>query len=336
MCERKKLIKIKFVDFWEHWNENSNFIVNCLRKYYDVELTDNPDYVFFSTFNSLFEHMEYSECVKIFYTQEDVCPDFNYADYAMGYELMTFGDRYLWYPIFLVEERYKSAWELMKVKHLDNDNLVNRKFCSFVVSNGMADPIRDYMFKQLSLYRNVDSGGRYENNIGLPKGIEDKNSFTRQYKFSLCFENSSHPGYITEKIVEAFAAKTVPIYWGDPCISNIFNPKAFINVADFSTIEDAIERIKKIDLNDELYYEMLNEVALNDNSLHLFEKKHLELEAFLLNIFEQDYSKAFRRNRVFWGKIYEDRYKNMKKAYVLLKYNPVSKILRKIRGYFQR
>ena len=24
----KKRIKIKFVDFWGHWNENDNFIVN--------------------------------------------------------------------------------------------------------------------------------------------------------------------------------------------------------------------------------------------------------------------------------------------------------------------
>lgn len=154
----KKRIKIKFVDFWGHWNENDNFIVNCLKKYYDVEISNKPDYVFFSTFNGLFEHMEFADCVKIFYTQENLCPDFNYADYAMGYEMMSYGDRYLWYPNFLVEERYKNSWDLMKVKHVNNEGLVNRKFCSFVVSNGMADSIRNDMFIKLSLYKKVDSG----------------------------------------------------------------------------------------------------------------------------------------------------------------------------------
>ncbi len=331
----KKRIKIKFVDFWGHWNENDNFIVNCLKKYYDVEISNKPDYVFFSTFNGLFEHMEFADCVKIFYTQENLCPDFNYADYAMGYEMMSYGDRYLWYPNFLVEERYKNSWDLMKVKHVNNEGLVNRKFCSFVVSNGMADSIRNDMFIKLSLYKKVDSGGRYKNNIGLPNGVDDKVGFAKQYKFSLCFENSSHPGYVTEKIVEAFAAKTVPIYWGDPCISNIFNPKAFINVGEFATIDDAIEEIKKIDSDDERYYEMLNEPALQGNTL-TWEGKHKELELFFLNIFDQDLNKAIRRNRVCWGRIYEERYSAMKKAYILLNYNIVSRLLKKMRNLIRK
>jgi len=37
---------------------------------------------------------------------------------------------------------------------------------------------------------------------------------------------------MTEKIVEAFAANCIPIYWGDPSISKVFNSKAFINVLD--------------------------------------------------------------------------------------------------------
>lgn len=122
---------------------------------------------------------------------------------------------------------------------------------------------------------------------------------------------------------------------GDPCISNIFNPKAFINVGEFATIDDAIEEIKKIDSDDERYYEMLNEPALQGNTLTQ-EGKHKELELFFLNIFDQDLNKAIRRNRVCWGRIYEERYSAMKKAYILLNYNIVSRLLKKMRNLIRK
>ena len=34
------------------------------------------------------------------------------------------------------------------------------------------------------------------------------------YNFTIAFENSDYPGYITEKIIHAFIAGTIPLYWG--------------------------------------------------------------------------------------------------------------------------
>jgi hypothetical protein len=34
------------------------------------------------------------------------------------------------------------------------------------------------------------------------------------YNFVIAFENVDYPGYITEKIMDAFQAGTVPLYWG--------------------------------------------------------------------------------------------------------------------------
>lgn len=75
------------------------------------------------------------------------------------------------------------------------------------------------MFEALKKYKKVNSGGRYLNNIG--RAVVDKIQFESRHKFSICFENSSYPGYTTEKIIEAFAAKTIPIYWGNPCVGNM-------------------------------------------------------------------------------------------------------------------
>ncbi|MGH7793264.1 MAG: glycosyltransferase family 10 domain-containing protein, partial [Thermodesulfobacteriota bacterium] len=36
----------------------------------------------------------------------------------------------------------------------------------------------------------------------------------KEYNFILAFENTDYPGYITEKIIHAFMAGTIPLYWG--------------------------------------------------------------------------------------------------------------------------
>jgi len=41
-------------------------------------------------------------------------------------------------------------------------------------------------------------------------------------------ENQDSPGYITEKIINAFAAGAVPIYWGTREVFDLFNRNAFI------------------------------------------------------------------------------------------------------------
>ena len=323
-----KTIKIKFCDFWKHWNQQDNFIVNILKKRYNIEFSDNPDYVFFSNFNEDFEHMDYNNCVKIFYTQENLVPDFNYADYGIGFDDIIYGDRYIRYPIYLIPERYGRFWNLMKRKHLfeNSEEVLDRGFCSFVVSNGNADEIRNNAFEALNKYKEIHSGGRYKNNIGLPDGVLDKLEFASKYKFSLCFENTSHPGYSTEKIIEAFAAKTIPIYWGDPNITDIFNPKSFIDVTSCKTIEEIVQKVKEVDSDDGLYLKMLGTKALNEQSELYYEEAQQKLEKFLYNIFEQEPQDALRRNLFFWGAEYHKRYFSMRKVYLLWKYSIVNRV----------
>ncbi len=333
----EKTIKIKFVDFWEHWDQNNNFLVNILNKYFKVEFSENPDYVFFSNFSKRLDHMKYKDAVKIFYTQENICPDFNFCDYGIGFEYLSFGDRYLQFPLCYINERYGKDWIRMSRKHFmseaESEQLLNRGFCSFVVSNKYADSIRDEVFDKLTEYKEVASGGRYKNNIGFPKGVPDKFEFVSKYKFSLCFENSSHPGYYTEKLIEGFGGKTVPIYWGDPRITDIFNTKSFINLNDCKDVNEMISRIIEIDSDPEKYKAMLKEPALRLESASIWQKKQEELENFLLDIFKPDKKDAFRRNRVFWGERYCKLYEKMRNWYVLFFQN---KLEVKIITFFKR
>lgn len=298
------MIKIKFVDYWDTFEYEKDIIwITLVNLGLDPVISDEPDYVFYNVFGN--QHLLYNDCVKIFYTCENLAPDFNLCDYAVGFEMLDFGDRYFRHPYYCAH-KYKEKNVLCENKHINPIETFSQKkdFCAFVYSNSGADIFRTNLFNAISSYKKVNSGGRYMNNIGMPEGVPDKIEFMLQHKFSIACENSSHIGYTTEKLLESFAAKTVPIYWGNPCIKEEFNEKAFINVSDFSSLEDLVERIRYLDTHDEEYLKILSEPAFSDES-KLKDNIDAKLAEFLFHIFNQPKEQAFRRNRVFWGEFYQ-------------------------------
>lgn len=195
-------------------------------------------------------------------------------------------------------------------KHENVNNIVKTKtgFCSYVVSaDGGIGNRRDDIFDYICQYKTIASGGRHKNNLPDGKGVPDKFEFQKHYKFSLTCENSSFQGYTTEKIVDAFAAGCIPIYWGDPNIKSYFNEKSFINCLDYSSDKELLDRIIEIDNNDNLYYQMLQEPAIHAESSLFPMIKPDYLEKFLLSIASQSPSDALRRNSAFTrnGKFHE-------------------------------
>lgn len=281
----KPTIKLKFVDFFDGFNKQDNEFLDVLKERYEVVQCDDPDYIIYSGFG--YEHLHY-DCIRIFFTGECQTPDFNECDYSIGFDRLQFGDRYARIPLYNIFQ-YKSEYKsLLNRKPFTKEDVAGRGFCSFVVSNCFAQDKRAIFFEQLSQYKKVASGGRYKNNIG--GSVKNKKAFLGQYKFNIAFENCSHDGYATEKIMEAFAAGVVPIYYGDPRIAEDFNPKAFVNAHDFPSFEAMIERIKEIDADDEMYLEMLNEPIIQPDA------DVTELKDFLLPIFERPLSEAKRRS----------------------------------------
>lgn len=286
--------KITFINFWETFNPKDSIFYRILSKYFELEYTDlaHAEYIFYSVWGD--DHLYAPEnAVKIYFTGENRTPNFNECDYALGFERLSFRDRYMRFPLYYIYPEF----QLLEQKHIGIDKHIleiKKGFCSFTVSNGTCQP-RNQMFKLLNNYKPVDSGGKFFNNIG--KRIEDKFTFDREHKFSIAFENFSYNGYCTEKIVQAFAAQTIPIYWGDELCEEVFNPKAFINVHKYKTFNDVLEKIKEIDNNDDLYLETLRQPALiseQDNYIN----KMQQLENFLLNIFSQPHEIARRRTRM--------------------------------------
>ena len=119
--------------------------------------------------------------------------------------------------------------------------------------------------------------------------------FLSEYKFNLAMENGSSRGYITEKIIEAWAAGCIPIYWGDPIIAKSFNEEAFINYHNFSSVQEIIDYILELEQNPKRLEKMLKTPILEKNMIDYNET----LESFLLRILSQKQEKAYRRKTFF-------------------------------------
>jgi hypothetical protein len=264
----RKKIKIAFTDFWGGFENNptgmtefDNVLYKMLSEFYDIEISNEPDYLFYSVFGN--NHYRFKDCVKIFYTGENRRPNFDECNYSLSFDYID-DERNLRFPlsaITLYEGGKKDGFE----KVIDFDKIKSEKteFCNFIFSNPNAG-LRNLLFQELSKYKRVDAGGRVLNNIGYL--VDDKLKFQSKYKFSIAFENSEHPGYTTEKLVHPKLVDSIPIYWGNPVVDKDWNTKSFINAYNFTNILDLVDFIKEVDNNDDLWYKMLIEPHLNENS----------------------------------------------------------------------
>ena len=287
----KRKIYVKYMDFWPAFILENFDVHKILLEKYEVVESDTPDYVIFSEFGGENYGIENRiDCVKLFLSIENRGPNFDITDYAIGIHYINNGDRYFRKPT--ETHQLTALGNVYNATRLRGVGTSNRKFCAWVVSNSSGD-VRNHFYEELSKYKRVDSGGSYKNNIG--GSVDDKLGFLKDYKFSICFENSKTAGYISEKLSDAFEAGTIPIYYGDDTVLELLNNRSYIHVIDENDFNEKIELIKKIDQNDTLYEEMIREKIVIDDSRYPREVQ--KYKDFIYHIFEQDKQKAKRFER---------------------------------------
>lgn len=239
-------LRIAFTDFWHGHGEaevrERNPLYRMLSRHFDLRLSRDPEFVVYSCFGRRF--LKYS-CTRVFYTGENVRPNFAECDFAFSFDYPVTDLNYR-LPLY----RFYDHFDKCLPRPAPALDWSDKKFCNFVYSNARARPRIDF-FHRLNRYRPVDSGGRLMNNVGGP--VTDKLAFQSGYRFSIAFENSCHPGYTTEKVLDALIAGTVPIYWGNPLVARDFNPDCLINCHDFDGFDAVVEHVARVDRDPELY-----------------------------------------------------------------------------------
>jgi hypothetical protein len=242
--------------------------------------------------------------VKSFFTDEErhpgyTCPYITWSGepYPVKYNVdnppllqirtdQTFGDRDV--PVsFYVPFGINHLGDVNVFIADKKENLHHLKpyFCLYVASNCIHE--RDRMYQTLKTKSSdidLHSLGRCQNNLqkirlesisiynhilsfNLHREKYDQNMIMlRHYRFALVMENTNIPGYVTEKIINAFRAGTIPIYWGSKkYIDQLFNPAAFINVDDFPSYEACVNYVIDLDKDLSRFKEMQNQPLFRDN-----------------------------------------------------------------------
>jgi len=110
----------------------------------------------------------------------------------------------------------------------------------------------------------------------LPVNERNQNStaFT-DFAFNIAMENKIAPGYVTEKIGNAFTSGTVPIYWGDvETARSFFNPESFLCVNDFGTYEAAADHAIQVWRDPQKLQKYLDASVIVNGNLAEYEAIH--------------------------------------------------------------
>jgi len=275
------LKKISVVNFWEGAFDGDFLEYFFTRCFDDITYTHNTheaDLVITSVFGNVYTDPAKTLAV----IGENIRPNFINYSHSLSFDYDTYGGRNYRLPLWY----YRLAWDgfeqkprhdnhnnhgyeqLIPIKNLTRyrslDIKSKDKFCALIANN--PEGLRINLFHSISQYKQVDGyGNMFRNPLR-----KSKFAILPEYKFCLCPENSIYDGYVTEKLIDAYAGLTVPIYSGTMSVDCDFNEKAFLNYMNTKNMEHFVEGISMFDTNLELYqriYEqplLLEEPKLDD------------------------------------------------------------------------
>lgn len=268
-----KTLKLGFTDTYDN---AKNFFTDVLSKHYNIIRDDNdPDYLIFGDSNFGENHYNYPRAKKIFFTGENVRPNYFTYNHAITFDHENSPKHYR-LPLYVLEmwaiakdsPNVTTDYHYLVNKKIDAEVEWNKKvrFASYIQSNPNC-VLRSQFVEFLIKNRSVDSGGPHMNTIGriIPRDRQLKINFFNESKFGIAFENGSYPGYVTEKLIDSYYANTIPVYWGSSTVNRDFNPKSFINAADFKNFSDLLEYMRALSNNKNEYLDILTQPAFTDN-----------------------------------------------------------------------
>ena len=224
--------------------------------------------------SSVFGHTQTDPKKTIMYIGENVRPNYLGYNHSLSFDYDNYDGRNFRLPLwwsrlawdgFEQKPRKPNAHnhgyeQLLDIKSLMQprklDMSIKDKFCAMIAGN--PEGLRVNLFNSISQYKQVDGYGLMFGN-SLRKS---KFTVLPEYKFCLCPENSVYDGYVTEKLIDAYAGLTVPLYSGDVSVNEDFNSKAFINYQDFKRTEIFVHDITWFDRELGLYKDMYEQPLL--------------------------------------------------------------------------
>lgn len=271
---RSRTISIAFAGFWNTFDIHNNEILNFIRDVcseHDCQVTIstvNPDIVVSSCFGNVPKYLQ--KCTQILYLGENVRPQYRQYDFSISHDIDPYCDRNIYLPLWLLRStRYgitQSDYEPYSESSLfSRETNWHERSGAVYLGNNMT-PARAALLHYLeNLGINVDWYGSHT------RPVKSKKELYKSYLFSVCFENSISPGYITEKLIDGYVYGTIPIYMGSS-IGGLLNFKSFINIdASMPILSQLKYQLESVDdfkqskplINRKYYYQILLNAKTN-------------------------------------------------------------------------
>ena len=153
-------------------------------------------------------------------------------DFVLTYdkELLDRGENYIYYP-------HCRCWINNYVE------VPKTEMCSIFASAKRFTVGHDLRFKAIDRFKDkmVAFGGAVNNRV------DNKEDGMSQFRYSVTIENCIQDHYWTEKIVDCFATKCVPIYYGSKSVGNTFNDDGIIFFKDLDELGNILDNLSEDD-----------------------------------------------------------------------------------------
>jgi hypothetical protein len=290
------LIRVRYVRFWESFDKQNNFLSQVLcDSGFEIEVvkskSESCDIEFVSVYASKYEKFFQAASVirhRLFGSFQDVQAKYNNLNlprtknarrriwvtgenlrppYSRGFDgYLSFDQNLLannaylpvWYfdagffkDHFVTRVGVNSSVQLLTAKR-SISKLPPKFACMFV---GNPHSVRLQFAEILEGTHPIAKFG-----AAFGNQVQQKFPIASQFKFTISFENDSYPGYVTEKLLEAYLCKSIPIYWGDLGISSPINPEAILMKRPDQSLEQFAREV--IDMPESEILRKLNEPFL--------------------------------------------------------------------------
>jgi hypothetical protein len=169
-------------------------------------------------------------------------------DYILTFDkkLLDTGRNFLFYP-------FGCCWVQ------DYTTPTKSKMCSMIASNKRMT--KGHAFRQEIIQRFSSRVDHFGNGF---RKIETKEEGLRDYYFSIVLENSQPNYYFSEKLLDCFASRTVPLYWGSD-VSHFFNTEGMLIFNTPDELEDIFSK-----LSPDLYHSLSGPIEENFKKLQKY------------------------------------------------------------------
>lgn len=199
---------------------------------------------------------------SIWYTAENLRPPLGNWDQYWSFDPTSVAGRNSYFPIWwrlfpelLAPVRVDTSEEDRVGRTLTLDEFTSPRltplrrrprFACLFTSH--PEPTRMSIVRALESIGQVDIYGPWN---GRP--VASKAEIASEYRYVICPENDVYPGYVTEKVFDAWACGAVPI-WSGIDREGYVNPSAVVNLQSLPSLDALIERVAHLERDHSAYH----------------------------------------------------------------------------------